>query len=146
MQWKMNNDPCGICSIELVFFIDRETEPSHAWTTFIGSRSTLLRLIKLACSVFCGVTVNADTTGTEMALYFIFILSTDRENAHLSLERNCTNIQQFHYKLLLESYEEKRRINFFYSICWLFLLILFGCCYEGDGRKGDSRNKTGYWG
>lgn len=74
----------------------------------------------------------------------LFILSTDRENAHLSLERNCTNIQQFHYKLLLESYEEKRRINFFYSICWLFLLILFGCCYEGDGRKGDSRNKTGY--
>lgn len=70
----MNNDPCGIRSIELVFFIDRETEPSHAWTTFIGSRSTLLRLIKLACSVYCGVTVNADTTGTEMALYFIHSL------------------------------------------------------------------------
>lgn len=43
----------------------------------------------------------------------LFILSTDRENAHLSLERNCTNIQQFHYKNLLESYEEKGRINFF---------------------------------
>lgn len=46
----------------------------------------------------------------------LFILSTDRENAHLSLERNCTNIQQFHYKLLLESYEEKRRINFLFYL------------------------------
>lgn len=29
MQWKMNNDFCGICFIELVFFIDREIEFSY---------------------------------------------------------------------------------------------------------------------
>ena len=69
----MNNGPFGNGSITTVVF-QRESGFSHARITFIGSQSTLLKLIKLACFVNCRVTMNADTTGTEMALCFIHTL------------------------------------------------------------------------
>lgn len=68
----MNNGFCGICFIELVFFIDREIEFSYVWIIFIGSWSMLFRLIKLVCFVYCGVIVNVDIIGIEMVLYFIY--------------------------------------------------------------------------